>query len=43
MPAFLENKTVGVFVQPAVNGFLFGVGLILAAFVMKALLHIGLC
>ena len=27
----------------AVNGFLFGIGLIIAAFLMKALLHIGFC
>lgn len=27
----------------AVGGFLFGVGMILAAFLMKALLHIGFC
>ncbi len=26
-----------------VNGLLFGCGLILAAFLMKALLHIGFC
>lgn len=25
------------------NGFLFGVGLILASFLMKSLLHIGFC
>ena len=27
----------------AINGFLFGVGLIIAAFLMKSLLHIGVC
>lgn len=27
----------------AINGFLFGIGLIIAAFLMKALLKIGFC
>lgn len=31
------------FAMTTVSGFCFGVGLIVAAFLMKALLHIGFC
>lgn len=34
---------IGVYVNQLINGFLFGIGMIAAAFVMKSLLHWGFC